>query len=189
VETPEGVKTGSSVIEVQWTTPPKMFGSQASSGYTIRGEAVAVDLPRGQTLFVLLSSPSDVDWIASALDGTGLDLSSGKNDRSAHPVPRALGERANKVENYPYFVRFRDLGDSTSVERVDPDDLAESFGEGTKLKALKVQLTDAAPTNSIRSRLAWLGSFPEPSLNPKHGPNDWSIAAVLTHGSFRRGFN
>jgi hypothetical protein len=155
VETPEGVKTGSSVVEVQWTTPPKMFGSQAKSGYTIKGEAVAVDLPRGQTLFVLLSSPTSVDWAAHALDGTGLELPQGKRDASVHPVPRTVGLRANEVDNYPYFVRFRDPRDPKTVEQVDPDNLAKRFGPGTKLRALTVQFTTEPVTNGIARRLPW----------------------------------
>jgi hypothetical protein len=190
VETPEGVRTGSSVIEVQWSTPPKILGSQGSSGYHIKGEAVVVDLPKGQTLFVLLSSPTSVDWAASALDGTGLGSPGARPaDRGPRPLPRTVKLLADKVDNYPYFVRFRDPGYPKTVELVDPDDLTKAFGKGIKLRSLTVQLTDATTTDAIRQRLPWVGPFPEPSLNPEHGPNDWSISAVLTHGAFRRGLD
>ena len=54
VQTPEGVRTGSSVIETTW--------DRGLSGATVKGEAVAVDLPNGQTLFVLLRTASNPDW-------------------------------------------------------------------------------------------------------------------------------
>ncbi|WP_144243874.1 hypothetical protein [Sphingopyxis sp. MWB1] len=56
VETPAGVRTGSSVIETIW--------DRGLSGATVRGEAVAVDLPNGQTLFVLLRTADNPDWAA-----------------------------------------------------------------------------------------------------------------------------
>ena len=54
VETPSGVKSGFSVIEV---TTDKSLRS-----FQVRGEAAAVDIAPGQTLFVLLRSPQTVDW-------------------------------------------------------------------------------------------------------------------------------
>lgn len=192
IETPEGVKTGSSVIQVQWTVPGKISGTQGTASYKVMGEAVAVDLPNGETLFVLLSSPKAVNWAAEGLNGTNIlkeSVSAQGADRGVHPVPRTIEMPWGAVENYPYFVRFRDLRDSASVEQVDPDNLAKSFGAGTRLKALTVQITDDPPTEGIRRRLPWLSGFPEPSLNPKHGPRDWSISAVLTHGAFQRSYD
>lgn len=50
VDTPEGVMTGSSVSEVKWR-----YSSRGSSRASSRGEAVAVDLPGGRTLFALMT--------------------------------------------------------------------------------------------------------------------------------------
>ena len=66
VETPEGLRSGSSVIEVT-EGMSRMSGAFAGSGYSIKGEAAAVDLPGGQVLFVLMRSPSNVDWAAWAI--------------------------------------------------------------------------------------------------------------------------
>lgn len=159
VETPEGVKTGSSVIEVQWSTPPPLLGGQGSADYRMKGEAVAIDLPNGQTLFVLLSSPTKVDWAPYALEGTGIlrELTTAEGaDPGVRPVPRTKKYPWGVVDNYPYFVRFRNATDPKTVERVDPDDLAKSFGAGTKLKALTVQLTSDPISRSIYRRLPWL---------------------------------
>lgn len=68
VDTPEGIKTGSSVIEVstrkageyEIPTPKQVFTR-------IKGEAVAVDLGKRGTMFALLRSEYNVDWAAGAL--------------------------------------------------------------------------------------------------------------------------
>ena len=61
VETPSGIKTGSSVIEIvvgmSGTIWPE--GMRGGSAHVRHGEAVAVDLAPGQTLFVLLRSASE----------------------------------------------------------------------------------------------------------------------------------
>jgi hypothetical protein len=59
------------------------------------------------------------------------------------------------------LVRFRDIADPTSVEKVDPDNLAASFGEGVKLRRITVQLTDDPVTTGIEKRLGWLRSVGE----------------------------
>jgi hypothetical protein len=54
------------------------------------------------------------------------------------------------------LVTFGDLADPTSVARVDPDDLASTFGEGVRLRRITVELTDDLVTTGIEKRLGWL---------------------------------
>lgn len=68
VETPQGLRSGSSVIEVILEHPtypdkPK-FAEFRPAGFN--GQAVAVDLPNGKTVFALLSSHDDQRWAESA---------------------------------------------------------------------------------------------------------------------------
>ena len=178
VETPEGVRSGSSVIAVTWAmsrTSPPLGGS----GYTVKGEAAAVDLPGGQTLFVLLRSAEEVDWAAwvikriptagmveqamptpseraeqIASEKRYLDLV--RADRGVHAVWRPQPPHNLPGLSIPYFVRFRDIADPKTVEQVDPADLAKSFGPGVRLKSLTVQVTDAPVTTGIEKRMGWL---------------------------------
>jgi hypothetical protein len=39
-------------------------------------------------------------------------------------------------------------------------------------------------TYTLKSRLKWLGDYPEPSLKPGHALDDRSLAAVIHHGDF-----
>lgn len=190
VDTPDGLKTGSSVYEVtagdRWAPLPE------SSAYSLeeRGQAVAVDFAPGQTLFALLKTNAELRDIASlsmqTLDaGYSYDgpisaaerLSARDEDRMPTPVDPAI---------YPMLVTFGDLADPASVRLVDASNLAASFGEGVSLKRITVQITDDPVTTGIKERLEWLSEYPEPSLDATHGPKDFSLPATLHHGAFRR---
>ena len=168
VDTPEGVKSSHSVIEVKW--------DKAGRGFNVRGEAVAVDLPQGETLFVLLRSPTSVDWAAYLHQIVKLENSPEDQalyyrqiaaNRAIWPIPRTKEVFGNKEvrDNYPYFVRFRGIRDPKSVEQVDPDDLEKTFGPGYKLKRFTLQMTDGPVTVGIERRL--------PSYGKETGFDDW----------------
>jgi len=161
VETPEGLKTGSSVYEVETTGSRDLVAGGKGSRFMFRGEAVAVDLPDGRTLFALLSTLAmsgldvlpvssmvamdpnfDYDWMASTKR-----IASGDGIKSSAEVPAGY---------YPLLVTFTDIDDPSSVQRVDPANLAASFGPGIRLKRITVEVTDDDVTTGIEKRLQWL---------------------------------
>jgi hypothetical protein len=156
VETPRGIATGASVIQVQWKLAPKIMGSQGSGSHKVRGQAVAVGLPRGQTLFILLRSAADSEWVTVQSNGYEPTLPIEAQDSTARTVPRTLTISGQAVDNYPIFVRFRDNGNPHTMEIVDPDNLAASFGPGIRLKSLTVALTGAPAVADLPNRLPWL---------------------------------
>ncbi|PLK22388.1 hypothetical protein C0V72_15100 [Porphyrobacter sp. TH134] len=167
IETPDGVKSGSSVIEVRQTLV-RAGSSPANQAVErrVRGEAVAVDLPGGKTLFALLRSDNDIDWVSRVY----VLLTPQRREAFEDAMDNVLevtGERtlprmwpANvimpKRSAYPMMVTFRDPADPTTVALVNPDDLAAKFGEGVKLKRITVELTDERVTSGIEERLKWL---------------------------------
>lgn len=170
VETPEGLKTGSNVIEVRQSIGRSGSSPLHSQIYrSTKGEAVAVDLPGGKTLFALLRSDNDIEWaaqvmhrLAPEIDGeTSEDafdnvlLTTGKVD-----VPRTFPPVAWIPERsaYPMLVTFGDLADPTTVALVNPDDLSATFGRGFVLKRITVELTDDPVTTGVEGRLSWLRS-------------------------------
>jgi hypothetical protein len=171
VETPEGLKTGSSVIEVeQWFGPAGGSLRPTATKRRARGEAVAVDLPGGQTLFALLRSESDIEWAQTVVARLAPELPEGERrgrlDNVLYldgkvEVPRTYPAYAWFPERsaYPMMVTFADINHPTSVMRVDPDDLAASFGEGVKLKRITVELTDDRVTTGIEKRLPWKDAY------------------------------
>ncbi|MGB3469481.1 MAG: hypothetical protein WBA51_01500 [Erythrobacter sp.] len=161
VETPEGIKRGSSVYEVTAGLRKKILPDARGSKVTSKGEAVAVDIAPGQTLFALLKNSTPTGTMAE-LSMTTLDTQFASHRKMVDTAeglevrgtdgPPALVD----PEFYPMLVTFGDLDDPTSVARVDPDDLAATFGEGVALKRITVQLTDDPVTTGIEERLGWL---------------------------------
>ncbi|PKP65357.1 MAG: hypothetical protein CVT85_06470 [Alphaproteobacteria bacterium HGW-Alphaproteobacteria-7] len=160
VETPEGLKTGSSVYQVEAKDQLALTPGGVGQTWNVRGEAVAVDLPGGKTLFALLKT-----------------VNTAGHDDFAYMSMRALDpafnynrvESANRISSgdvtspsdvpasdYPLLVTFGDLNDPTSVVRVAPANLAAQFGPNVRLRRITVEVTDDAVTTGIEKRLGWL---------------------------------
>ena len=73
------------------------------------------------------------------------------------------------------LVTFGDLSDPTSVEEIDPDDLAATFGEGVRLRRMTVQMTDDPVTSGIEQRLGWLGNIREMNLSNEDFSEDFPV--------------
>ena len=68
------------------------------------------------------------------------------------------------------LVTFDDITKPETVRRVNPEDLAAVFGEGVRLKAVTLEITDEAVTEGrVEAVLGWLGPYPEPALGPATG--------------------
>lgn len=197
VETPQGLVTGSSVIQTVL--------DKVAAGATVTGEAVAVDLPDGQTLFVLLRSPANYDWPAGVpgvdwpdfpnpniadmrkAEGGTLSNRTFRAERERELAQRVAWFRANRdlhpvydvrasppiITDLPYMVHFRDIRDPKSVEQVDANNLAASFGPGIRLISITSQYTEDPVTRGIERRLPWLSDpklrFVEPYRDPITG--------------------
>jgi len=93
------------------------------------------------------------------------------------------------IESMPLLVRFRDPNDPKTVERVDPNDLAASFGAGVKLTRATVEITDDPLTTGIEKRLPWLagehsGSWIIPPVD--RSGNRPAVEGQLEYGDFWR---
>ena len=161
VETSEGLKTGSSVYEVLAFKTSELITGGTSSDSTLKGEAVAVDVPGGRTLFALLktvntSRHDDLAYMSmrtldpafnyNRVESTNR-ISAGDGIKSPNDVP---------ATDYPMLVTFGDIDDPKSVQRVDPASLAASFGPGIRLKRITVEVTDDDVATGIEKRLRWL---------------------------------
>jgi hypothetical protein len=164
VETPDGVKSGSSVWSFKLQQPDLALASPFDSDFA--GEAVAVDLPNRRTLFALVKDQemlperhfrqfnhgnggNRIANIRSIAANTGATAT-----LSCKPIPEdASTLEASKPEyDCPILVTFGDLADPKTVERVDPEKLGASFGKGYRLKAITVAVTDEPVTSVIEKR-------------------------------------
>jgi hypothetical protein len=172
VSMPQGERSGSAVQAVEWTPNP-IFKDGAAFHLTLKGEAVAVEIAPGRVLFALLSGPLGVEQagllalyqFGGGRPGRG-DFPWAASDFAA--VRAAYGAAAAPLQPdlMPLLVTFRDINDPMTVERVDPDNLAASFGVGVKLVAATIQLTDAQVTTGIEKMLPWLNKIDSYRTDP-----------------------
>ena len=178
VETPQGLRTGSSVIEVRTAMAgPNSIPSPGALSIRAKGQAVAVDLPNGQTLFALLRSDRDRDWLNNAYllqvpyptvpevkartpDGKwtaaasfDLVMERVQASRGVFVLPRRREVLGRQAGAWPMFARFRNIRAARSVEPVNPDDLSATFGKGYAVRRLTVERTDDPVTTGIAARL------------------------------------
>ena len=180
VETPQGLRTASGVMEVKCYRSPVAFLPDAHKlEIEFRGEAVSVDLPRS-TLFALIgNTPKAWPFEIAVIDT--FDPSGPRGEKLVkliHELSRSPGRSAAmQPTNFPKLVRFRDMHDPKTVELVDPANFAKAFGPGLTLKRIVLTVVDEPVTNGIEKRLAWLGPYPEPRLSPNY--------SEITHGDFK----
>lgn len=190
IQTPEGIKSGSAVREVIGRTPPSipMLGEDRGS-ISVRGEAVAVGLPDGQTLFALLTGPSgETDYAATV----PLRVNGNLTDSIIELWPKAPVHVHNPqgLAQPPMLVRFRDISEPKSVEKVEPDSLEVSFGQGVKLMRITIQRTVEPVTTGIEERLKKLGIEPNHSLdNDFKMTTNPTLAQSLGYDDFAKGLN
>lgn len=155
VDTPQGLRSGSSVYEVEAVASRELITGGMGSYTRFRGEAVAVDLPGGKTLFALLrmANGTSADDHLGLMSMRAMDpaLVYAHKDQSARRI--AAGDDIRSPvevapEDYPLMVMFRDINDPRSVERVDP----EAIG----VKRIVLETTSDEVTTGIEKRLGWL---------------------------------
>jgi hypothetical protein len=164
VETPAGERSGAAVVEVR-----AAFGRIPLSGneveYHYTGEATVVEVAPGKYLFALLGGTEE--RFACSV-GTAMNWGSGpwspgpgSKDRGEWlaEIPQMAGQPPAPVPPrcLPMLVTFSDISDPKSVQRVDPEDLAASFGPGMRLKAVTLGVTEESVTEGqVEAVLGWL---------------------------------
>lgn len=184
---------GSGVIEVTNEDNQRLFGSLGGLGGEINGQAVILDLGGRGSLFALLHGPGelreDKTYPMRVLFYAFPTL--------INPQEYLAGLRKLKAQQptadlpfdlLPMLVRFRDLNDPTSVEQVQPNDLAAAFGPGVQLKKATIAITDDPVTTGIEHKLPWLVGLQKGFAVKTPRPGG-SVATVLSSLDFeRRGF-
>jgi hypothetical protein len=170
VETPQGIKTGSGVIQTTWMDQHALSGLAGGAVWAVhvKGEAFAVGLGNLGDLFVLMAL--DIERRTNGLNSAELVASIFGHTSSGSTTGEMLtkiAENHNPVElplaQLPMLVRFRDVNDPASVERVDPEKVSLIFGPNVKLIRATIQITDDPVSEGIEKTLPWL-SLPWPEV-------------------------
>jgi len=158
VDTPEGLRTGSSVIEVRSSRASSyVIPNPGQLNVRVKGEAVAIDLPGRKTLFVLL-----------AKDGFSPDVGAGQWAFQALHVPvqeygRMLVDLRTRqatgtlpIAVCPQMIYFRDVSDPQSLENVTTSALPRVFGPGVLIRRISIKLTNDDVTHQLALLLPWI---------------------------------
>lgn len=156
---------GSGVLQVTFQNTTRIFGSLGGTGNIVKGEAIAIDCG-DQKLFVLVSG-QDV----GLPEGTGyparliFDAFRGPSNPKTDALQRLAELRATKpraeisTSLLPMVVRFRDLKNPESVERVDVTNSNRTSEPKIRIVKAIVEITDDAITKGIGEQLIWLDNL------------------------------
>ena len=172
VETPDGPRSGSAVSAGRFQTTPKWAGvgdSAGASNSSLSGEAVVVDLGEGRVLFALLKGYNE---FTARLAFFPLPRKPERKEEAAAVFDKLEALRASMElprELTPLLVTFADINDPASVARVDPTDLAASFGPGYALSSITLAITDEPVTKDrVEAVLGWLSNLSAHRTDPKN---------------------
>jgi len=208
VETPEGEATGSSVTEHETGFQDGWLGGMAGHSLVdgMRGEATVVDLGKRGLLFALLSpdktrkgsgGPGGYEYaVFSDLNEQARSDANGNEDKRIAYFIDSLNRLKPSGDisprNLSLMVRFRDVNDPRTVERIDPENLAASFGAGVWLKRATIEIVDEPLTTGIEKRLPWLDGLASTHASLDGDTSmaryvDAPLANELDAGNFRFG--
>jgi hypothetical protein len=197
------LKTGSGVIEVTYSKNNDPI-SRAEFSIGVRGEAVVLDLGQRGTLFALLKEGEDNRSGPDYIVLRAFNFSGGALPR---PVERGLSDvrkLSGKVElplrSLPLLVRFRDINDPLTIEKVDPLDLEKSFGPGVRLTGATLEIvpsgiwpfswlgiTGEPLTDNLEKKLVWLKGTKGGYLDGKFAGGGPELSNILYGGNFKTG--
>ena len=215
VQTPEGIKVGSSVWEVYFFCQPKILPDvNPCPAFVAAGDAVIVNLGKRGMLFGLMR-----DWMGSDygyhLVQEVFPAPNGAFPLSAANVRYYRSLKTEKVvlrsEQYPDFVYFRYPKDPKTVEsvyRAVPydaynakgnyigrrfhiiDNMEQIFGKGVKIIQVTIQITHEPVTRGIEKILPWIPYYYNKMLDGSRYTSSLSknhVANGLASGDFKIG--
>jgi hypothetical protein len=149
VETPDREVSGSSVVEVRASF---YQGGQVMSGtevhYEITGEATVVEVLPGRFLIALMGDSEEL--FARAAKNRFEGMTRGAWLRAIPGQTEAVTLTDDLI---PMLVTFDDITKPETVRRVNPEDLEAAFGEGVRLKAVTLEITEEAVTEGQLRRV------------------------------------
>lgn len=199
IDTPEGVKTGSSVREVNIRLEPRPL--QPPKNYypkiKVKGEAVVVDLGERGTVFARLQSGAYME-VTQTIKGPDIYIKTPESAEFYSSLKHGI-KADMESKNYPSMYTFTDLNDPLSVKLVKggrfsveaqkhlmEDNFEELFGEGVSLKSVSLEITDEPVTWGIEKRLPWLKGL-KSNIDGSSSTSSRRLSNILHAGNFKLG--
>ena len=193
IETPQGVRAGSGVIEVR-VRESAFFEPGSSVHFYVTGEAIPIDLPNGQTIYAVLADRSGPDYahhLPHRVFSKRIPEMLGPVGSRASPTEKFEFLRSRKpsavleLDEYPLLVRFADAADPRSIETLWLGESGE-LEPGIQIREIRIEITDDEITEGLRRRLPWLTAL-DRSLGYDGGLHPSNPGKDLTTRSFSEG--
>ena len=174
VQTPDGLKTGTSVVSYRFKEKPWWYPAQGNGYFDPFGEAPTIDFGGGRYLFVLLdgggSSSSKLSLI-DYKDGSGLNP-----------------DKTVMAQYMPHLVTFEDTKDRSTLRDVDPENLSGVFGAGYRLVKISVVQGNEPPTfGTIERILPFRDAMKSDDESLLAGPSPEFELRTISWRSFQNG--
>ena len=173
------MRTSSNVVQVDTQFAIGPAASLGPGGSSVKGDANVTTLGDGRVLVALLTKRDPLldggrpikDWqgevterlLARAYDIPDRPVTFDENRAGVQPrleaIEKMRGARPIALSDLPTLVTFRDVRDPLTVETVDPQNLAASFGPGVTLESATIEVTDDQISRGIERALPWLPSL------------------------------
>jgi hypothetical protein len=169
VDTPSGLKSGSSVIGLTWRSQVAIGPSGAVT--QVKGDAVFVDLGDGRHVIATLGFGPDGN-----VDRTD-HLAFEAFKRAGRPMDiktlaKAQGSAPLTGDLIPMLVTFTDLKDPKTARVVRPGEFPTVFGPGVSFRGARIEMTTDRVTRGIEKKVPWIIGFKGYSGGQLHP--DWS---------------
>ena len=177
IETPEGVKVGSAVREINVIHGIKIT-PESHPSISLKGEAVAVDLGERGMVFALLNDAESLVFKAFPIPGKIPGGGGTTPEGIRYYAQLKTGSAVLPPKWVPMMVTFTDRNDPASVELVYQseldfqnstpskgthynitDNFESIFGNGVKLKQVKIEMTEDPVTVEVVKWLPWLPEY------------------------------
>jgi hypothetical protein len=185
VETPGGIKIGSSIIQISVTGKADWI-LQSPGAYTgAKGEAVFIDLGNGRNVIATLGfgpTGANTDMLT--------DLAAeafGRNQAFWYKqAPSWEGRAELHGDLIPTLVTFANPADPSTLRVVKPDEFEVVFGPGYRFKGAWIEMTkDSVTRVGIEEKLPWLNHMEQYRRDPK---NPFTNMLPFNTLQFARGF-
>jgi len=167
VDTPEGRRSGSSVVSFESAYSPAIPGPEAKGvRFHLHGEATPIKLPNGNYLFAVLkweqadaAKPmlleSFADLLPPQVSTSDGDIFNRRLMDQIRALSKLRATRPVKPEYYPVIAWFDDPTRPRTIH-AKPARAGTAIVSGVTLRSMTLEITDAPVTWQIRSILPWL---------------------------------
>lgn len=175
VETPDGIKTGSTVRQLQMQEIVQLNPDRGNAQFRVKGEAIVIDLGKYGALVEIPDYQEFLD---------AFPVEHANRIKYYNSLPNGKVSHLN-TGNYP-LINFQNIDDPDSIRTVNSDQFEQSFDKEVNLKKITILTTEDEVTyGQVRKHFSWFGKK-HLGVNQANR-NEKDHAKFLTNSDFIKG--